>query len=178
MTYNADWGNTPAYKAHVEEHGSGDDFVNANGYPKEPVNSILWALLGIGIRSITTKNISEVYARLKVYEVFFQGGVWGQRYIGSRGADADYSLAVNWEDYTLTTEMVAQVLNLSTNGSTETRTAWVKRVVTYLQNGNGCDEARELYLGKSLTPTKCINTALDSLKLEYESSVKVLSHAV
>ena len=176
MTYNADWGKTPAYKAHVEEHGSGDDFVNDNGYPKEPVNSILWALLSIGIRSITEKNISEVYARLKVYEIVFKGGTWGERYIGVDPTTP--SLSINWEGYTLTAEMVAQVLGLSTNGSTETRSAWVKRLVTYLQNGNGCDEAREAYLGKSLTPTKCINTALDSFKLEYESSVKVLAHSV
>jgi len=40
MPYNANWGNTPAYKAYVEANGSGDDFTNANGYPKEPVNSV------------------------------------------------------------------------------------------------------------------------------------------
>ena len=60
MTYDANWGNTPAYKAHVEAHGSGDGFTNANGYPKEPVNSIMWALMSVSIGSITEKNISEV----------------------------------------------------------------------------------------------------------------------
>ena len=61
MTYNADWGNTPAFKAHVEAHGDGETFTNDQGLPKEPVNSIMWALMGIGIGSITEKNISEVF---------------------------------------------------------------------------------------------------------------------
>jgi len=176
MTYNADWGNTPAYKAHVEAHGSGDGFTNANGYPKDPVNSIMWAMLGTGVSAITEKNISEVYARLKFHEIVFNNGVWGQRYIGVDPTNE--ALSVNWENYTLTPEMVAQCLSLSTNNSTETRTAWVKRVVSYIQNDRYCTKAKELYFGKSMTPTKCINTALDSWKLEYEASVEVLSHAV
>ena len=178
MTYDANWGNTPAYKAHVEAHGSGDGFTNANGYPKEPVNSIMWVLMSVSIGTITEKNISEVYARLKFYEVALNNGVWGQRYIGSEGADADYSLAVNWEDYTLTPEHVKQALHLSTNNSTLSRTEWVKRMVAYIQRDRYCTKAKAMYFGKSMTPTKCINTALDSFKLEYEASVEVLSHAV
>jgi hypothetical protein len=176
MPYNADWGNTPAYKAHVEANGSGDDFTNANGYPKEPVNSIMWALMSISIGSITEKNISEVYARLKFFEVAFNNGVWGQRYIGVDPTNE--ALSVNWEDYTLTREMVEQVLHLSTNASTESRSVWVKKLVTYIQNDRYTKRAKELYFGKSMTPTKCINTALDGFKLEYEASVEVLSHAV
>lgn len=176
MPYNAEWGNTPAYKAYVESNGSGDGFTNDNGYPKEPVNSILWALLNIGVSSITEKNISEVYARLKFYEVAFKNGVWSQRYIGVDPTNE--ALSINWEDYTLTPEHVAQCLYLSTNNSTESRTAWVKKVVHHIQNDRYCSRAKSLYLGKSLTPTKCINTALDGFRLEYEASVEVLSHAV
>ena len=174
MTYNADWGNTPAYKAHVEAHGSGDTFTNDYGYPQEPVNSVLWAMLGTGVSTITEKNVSEVYARLKFHEIVFKGGVWGQRYIGVDPTNP--SLSINWEDYTLTPEHVAQCVNLRTNNSTESRSAWVKRVVAYIQRDRNCTDARELYFGKSMTPTKCINVALDSWKLEYEASVQALAH--
>lgn len=170
MTYNADWGNTPAFKAHVEAWGDGGTFTNDQGLPKEPVNSIMWALMGIGIGSITEKNISEVFARLKFYEVSFNNGVWGQRYIGAEGADADYSLARNYEDYSLTPEMVAQTLHLSTNNSFEARTVWVKRIVAYIQRDSYSERAKAMYFGKSMTPTKCIQTVLDGFKLEYESA--------
>jgi hypothetical protein len=73
---------------------------------------------------------------------------------------------------------VAQVLHLSTNNSTYARTQWVKNVVARIQEDRYCTRAKELYFGKSMTPTKCINTVLDSWKLEYEASVEVLSHAV
>lgn len=167
MPYNANWGETPAYKAYADTNGSDDGFVNDNGYPKEPVNSIMWALMNISIGTITEKNISEVYARLKFIEIVLNNGVWGQRYIGG-----------DWEDYSLTPEMVAQVLHLSTNNSTESRTVWVKKLVNHIQNDKYRQRARDLYFGKSMTPTKCINTALDGFKLEYEASVEVLSHAV
>ena len=168
MTYNADWGNTPAFKAHVEAHGDGENFTNDQGLPKEPVNSIMWALMGIGIGSITEKNISEVFARLKFHESVFKSGVWGQRYIGVDPTCE--ALAVNWEDYTLTPEMVAQVLNLHTNNTAQSRTAWVKMVVEYIQRDSCCKRERELYFGKSMTPNKCIANALDRFKLEYESA--------
>ena len=170
MSYNADWGKTPAFKAHVEANGDGEGFTNSDGYPKEPVNSILWALLSIGVSSITEKNISEVYARLKFIEHAFQGGVWGQRYIGT---DGDYSLARNYEKYTLTPEHVQQVLHLSTNNSTRSRSEWVKSVVGIIQRDAYYDRAKELFFGKSLTPTKCINVAVDAFKLEYEAHASV-----
>lgn len=177
MPYNASWGNTPAYKAYVESNnGSSDGFTNDQGYPKEPVNSVMWALLSTGISAITEKNISEVYARLKFMEVAFNNGVWGQRYIGVDPTNE--ALSINWEDYTLTPDMVAQVLHLSTNNSTYARTAWVKNVVARIQEDRYCIRAKALYFNKSMTPTKCINTVLDSWKLEYEASVEVLSHAV
>lgn len=178
MPYSADWGNTPAYRNYVETHGSHEGFVADNGCPQEPVNSIMWRLLDIGVSKITEKNISEVYARLKFVEINHYDGVWGKRYIGSRGADADYSLAVNWEDYTLTPEMVAQALHLHTNNSSLSRRDWVGRVVEVIGKSAYQEEARARYFNKSLTPTKCINNALDGFKLEYESSVKVLAHNV
>jgi len=132
--------------------------------------------MSTGISSITEKNISEVYARLKFMEVAFNNGVWGQRYIAVDPTDE--ALSVNWEDYTLTPDMVAQCLYLNTNNSTYARTQWVKNVVARIQEDRYCTRAKQLYFGKSMTPTKCINTVLDSWKLEYEASVEVLSHAV
>jgi len=170
MSYRADWGNTPAYKAHVAIHGNGDSFTNDEGYPKEPVNSIMWALIGIGMSSITESNISEAYARLKFYEKTFRGGTWGRRYIGT---DDQYSLAVNWEDYTLTPEHVQQVLHLSTNCTTKSRTAWIKDVVSLIQRDTYMEEAREMFFGHTLTPNKIINLEVNGWKKYYEERISV-----
>lgn len=170
MSYRADWGNTPAFKAHVAEHGNGDSFTNDQGYPKEPVNSIMWQMISISQSSITEKNISEVYGRLKFVESAFKCGVWGQRYIGT---DGEYSHSRNWEDYTLTPEHVQQVLHLSVNISTKSRTAWVKDVVALIQRDKYMEDAREMFFGKALTPTKCINHFVDGFKMQYEAQVTV-----
>jgi len=170
MSYRADWGNTPAFKAHVAEHGNGDSFTNDQGYPKEPVNSIMWQMISISMSSITESNISEVYARLKLVEKTFKCGVWGQRYIGT---DGEYSHSRNWEDYTLTPEHVQQVMHLSVNISTKSRTAWIKDVVSLIQRDTYMEEAREMFFGHTLTPNKIINLEVNGWKKYYEERISV-----
>jgi hypothetical protein len=64
-------------------------------------------------------------------------------------------------------------MHLSTNCDTKSRTAWVKNVVAFIQRDKYMDDAREMFFGKALTPTKCINHFVDGFKMQYEAQVTV-----
>ncbi len=86
-------------------------------------HTIIFACLGVGIGAITEKNVDEFYGRMVVYAK-----------IGGPG-----KLFEDGKERLITEEELHDHIGLTTNVGNETRTQWMKRVIS----GNVDDWSRE-----------------------------------
>ena len=122
MTFNVNWGTTLVYRSFqkqedlAKESGREIHFTYDNGCPPEPLNSLMWAMMSIGMNQIKYSNAAEVYARCKVFEKYFLNGVWRRDWSGEEPVDV-----------TLQPADVLMCVGMSANVSSETTAAWSMR---------------------------------------------------
>jgi hypothetical protein len=122
MTFNVNWGTTLVYRSFqkqedlAKESGREIHFTYDNGCPPEPLNSLMWAMMSIGMNQIKYSNAAEVYARCKVFEKYFLNGVWRRDWSGEEPVDV-----------TLQPADVLMCVGMSANVNRETTAAWTTR---------------------------------------------------